>query len=348
MSGTVSARTVALLAVALALATPLAVATVAAHGDHVAADSQVTDDGRVVVETVSALAPGFVVLRADDGGRPGAVLGSRRVARTPNLTFLTSVSVAIDDAAWANWTGNRTMWAVLHDDVDGDGEFDRGTDLPNPSPAASTRFVVRRAESGAARVLAAGFTAQSVGDGSVLLRRVDLPTAGHVVVRPVGETAVVGSRSLSAGAHRNVTVDLNESFLADRRGDFRVRVVAHRDDGDGAFGPGDPAVTAGDRIVGTYLTLSPGEATDGPLINTPSPTAPGSGTANDAATPPRATTAGSTTDPTGGTTGAGSGGPTTASPPATDGSAGSGPGFGVGLAGLAALLGAALAASRRR
>jgi len=329
-----SRRVVAVLAVAVALTAPLAVATVAAHGNHVAADSQVTDDGRVVVETVSSIRPGFVVLRADANGRPGEPLGSAYVGRTPDLTFLTSVPVSVDESVWDEWDENRTIWAVLHGDADGDEEFDYGTDrsLTNVNPAASTRITVRKSERGRAAVLAAAFDAQPMDEGTIRVRRADLPAAGHLVVRPPGRDRVVGSRSLAAGTHRNVTITLNESFVAEQSGDFRVRITAHRDDGDGAFGPGDAPITAGDRSVETYLTVAPAEADDdGPLINTPTvTTAPASSPAATATAGP----SGTVTDDPGSA-------PTSAPPTGTaDTTAGSGTGFGGAVAALAVVVGA--------
>lgn len=348
MSGTASHRIAVVLALALALTTPLAVATVQAHGDHVAADSQVSDDGTVVVEAVSALRPGFVVLHADDGGRPGAPIGHEYVGRTPDLTYRTSVPVRIDDSTWAGWSGNRTVWAVLHNDADGDETFDPETDVSAArlSPAARTQITVRKSDS-VARVLGMRFEAQPVADGALTVRRVDLSAPGHVVVYPLGRNASIGSRSLAAGVHRNVTVALNESFVTERERDFRVRVVAHRDDGDGAFGPADPAISAGDRLVQTYLTVAPGNGTDdGPLINTPTVT-----TAPEAS--PTASQAGGPTSDDAGTatsapTDASPGGSTDRDPDATGGTAGSGAGFGVALAALAVVLAALVAGGRFR
>ncbi|ELZ26337.1 hypothetical protein C475_09112 [Halosimplex carlsbadense 2-9-1] len=347
MSGTASRRVAVVLALALALTTPLAVATVQAHGDHVAADSQVTDDGAVVVEAVSALRPGFVVLHADDGGRPGAPIGHEYVGRTPDLTYRTSVPVRIDDATWAEWPGNRTVWAVLHNDVDGDETFDPGTDASAArlSPAARTKITVRKSD-GVTRVLGMRFEAQPVPDGALTVRRVDFSAPGHVAVYPVGRNASIGSRSLPAGVHRNVTVALNESFVAERDRDFRVRVVAHRDDGDGAFGPADPPITAGDRPVQTYLTVAPGNGTDdGPLINTPTvTTAP---EASPTASPTDGSTAGSGTV-TSAPAGTSPGGATGGEPAATETTSGSGAGFGVALAALVVVLATLVAVGRSR
>jgi len=354
MTGQISGRTATLLACALVLATPLAVSTVQAHGNHVTADSQITDDGTVVVETVSSMTPGFVVLRADDGDRPGDPLGSASVARTPNLTFLTSVPVQIDSERWSQWAGNRTVWVVLHDDIDGDGEFDFGTDLSmaGRSPTASTRITVRKSQQGHARVLAGAFEAQNLADGRLTVRRVDLQRNGHVVVRPAGSNRTIGTRSLAAGSHRNVTVALDESFLADQDRTFRVRLTAYRDSGDGTFGPEDRPLTAGNQTVGTALSVEPGnESDDGPLINTPtvtstagpSPTPAETGSPTSSPTDQQSRVAGTDSGAESATAGPGTGGS------GPDGSAGSGAGFGVTIAILAMLvaLGALARTSRR-
>jgi len=341
MTGHSSRRAAVVLATVLLLTPPLAVATVSAHGNHVAADSQVISEGTVVVETVSALSSGFVVVRADEGDRPGDPLGHAFVERTPDLTYRTSVAVQIDESTWDEWSGNRSVWVVLHDDTDGDGEFDLGTDMSaaRRSPAASTQITVRKGDDGEARVLGATFEGQPVTDGAITVRQVDLPAAGHVVVSPVGSDGHIGSRSLSAGTHRNVSVPVNESFVAEQSGDFRVSVLAHRDDGDGEFGPSDPAITAGDRTVGTYLTLAPGNETDdGSLINTPTvtteppsetPTATATATDSEGAGEPGDTATETVTDST------------TAD---ADGTAGSG----VGLAVLALVVAGLAARPRRR
>ena len=351
MRGALSQRAAIGLVCALVLATPLAVATVQAHGNHVTADSQITDDGTVIVETVSSMTPGFVVLRADDGGRPGEPLGNASVARTPNMSFLTSVSVALDSNAWADWDGNRTVWVVLHDDIDGDGEFDFGTDLSmaGRSPTASTEITVGRGDRGAARVLAGAFDAQDLADGALTVRRVDLPAAGHVVVRPLGSNRTIGTQSLPAGSHSNVTVALDESFLADRDRDFRVRVTAYRDTGDGTFGPEDRPLSTGNQTVATALSVAPGNGSDdGPVINTPTVTSEPDPSPTEETTATPAGTA-TTDDPTTGPTDAADGRESGTAGTSADGSAGSGPGFGVGIA-LGAMLTAlaALLRSTRR
>jgi len=308
-------------------------ASAATHGDHVSVDAQATSDGTVVVETVSAIGPSFVTLWTDDGGRPGEPVGN---ATVPAASFRTNVAVALDEGAWTDWSGNRTFWAVLYRD-DGDGRFDPASDISmgRRNPAAEAEFELGRVESGADRVLARVFGSQRLREGRLTARQVDLARPGYLVATSVDGGRVVGTRALDAGSHENVTVALNESFVADQRREFRVRLLAYRDDGDGRFGDGDRPVTVGGETVATSMVVAkPGVNADGtvtttrPLVITPTPgsvtgTAPvtDSPTAGPAAEP--APTRTPTTPPTGTTT--------------ADETSATGPGFGVAAAVVAVL-----------
>jgi len=319
---------------ALAGATAVASAASASagmHGNHLSVDPQVTSDGTVVVETAFTLRPGFVVLRADDGGEPGEPVGHTAVR---GGEFLRDVPVAVNESTWSEWDGNRTLWAVLHRD-DGDGEFDLADDraMTDRNPAARARLSVRRGEGeGADRVLAADAQFQPIGGTGVTVRRVDLSADGYVAVESL-DGEVVGTQRLPAGTHSNVTVVLDESFVADQSDRFRVRAVAYHDDGDGLFDPSDRRVTAGGQSVGTSFTLEKGEEEDGSIINTPAgtpipsetPTGTATVTATATATAPAETPTDSAT---------------------TTESSESGPGFGV-VAALVALLAVAFVARRR-
>ena len=277
----------ALCALAL-LAAPVAAGTVASgssavpevgaagtHGAHVTVGNQAVSDGTVVVETLSTAAPGFVVLRADDDGDPGDPVGHSAV---PAGQFQTDVPVRVDADVWEGWTGNRTLRAMVHHD-DGDGTFDPDEDrsMADREPAAETAFELGRTDGRADRVLARVSGSHQLRDGRLTVRRVDLSAVGYVVATSVDGDRVVGSRALAAGTHENVTVALNESFLADRRQRFRVRLVAYRDDGDGTFGAGDRPVTVGGAPVASSLVVEKPESggngtatTTRPLV-TPTP-----------------------------------------------------------------------------
>ena len=302
------------------------------HGDHVSIDAQAVSDGTVLVETVSAAGPSFVVLWTDDGGSRGVPVGH---ASVPAASFRTNVAVRLADETWSEWSGNRTLRVVLHRD-DGDGSFDPDDDpsMASRNPAAESSVTLGRTDGDADRVLARVFGAQRLRDGSLTVRRVDLSRPGYVVATSVDGDRVVGTRALDAGTHRNVTLTLNDSFLADQRRDFRVRLVAYHDDGDGSFDADDRPVTVGDDRVATSLvvrqSLTTGTGpptTTRPLVITPTP---GEGTATSPTTAPTPTP----------TSVPGENSSPTATPgPSPSPTSASGPGFGV----LAVLLATALA-----
>jgi hypothetical protein len=86
---------VAVLTVAATLA--VAIAPVVAHIDHVETDDQVSADGTLRLEWQFVGSDGWVAVRADDDGEPGAVLGHRRA--NPEQPFRTDTTVRIDEAA---------------------------------------------------------------------------------------------------------------------------------------------------------------------------------------------------------------------------------------------------------
>jgi len=305
---------------------PVLAGAASRHGNHVSVDAQVSADGTVVVETAAWLASGFLVVRRDDGGQPGAPIGH---APLDGAASRTDVEVSVDQSVWEDWSGNRTLWAVIHFD-DGDGQFDPATDRPavTRSPAAQQSFALGEGDA-PARVLARQFDPLALRDGRVTVRAVALEGDGHLVATAPDSDEVVGTRRLAAGRHENVTLSLSDSFVADQDREFRLRLHAYRSDGDGSFGDGDRPVRVGGSVVGTEVFVTPAnasvDATAAPRIVTPGPTA----------TPPSGVATGTTPPATPAT-----GGPT--------GTAASGPGFSL-LASLCALLaGVAVALARRR
>ncbi|WP_254839730.1 DUF7282 domain-containing protein [Natronomonas marina] len=320
------APTAVAAALAVVVLLGVAVAPVAAHVNHVEADDQRSADGTLLVEWEFVGTDGWVVVRADDGGDPGEVLGHRRV--TPETAFRTDTTVAIDDGKWADIEGSREVWVVLHREEGGEG-FDVEEDPMQTGfsgDPAGTRLTVEKAD-GATSVAAQGFDAETVTDGTATVRRVELAADGHLAVHAVdGDIAgnvedgdvgePVGSVALSAGVHENVTVELDESFLADADSEELLAAVAYAG-GDGFGADSTAPVTAGDSLVSTTFGAEFRGPATGP---TPTPTAEESSIVN---TPePTATPA---TTPTG-----------------TDGS-----GAGVGAVGAALALAGALLAARR-
>ncbi|MCB2223847.1 MAG: hypothetical protein KQH83_06685 [Actinobacteria bacterium] len=79
---------------------------------------QESENGDEVLATVTLPAPGFLVLQADDGGRPGAVVA----VSSPLAIGTTDVVFTLEEPI----TGDTTFWLTVHIDFDGAGEFDDG------------------------------------------------------------------------------------------------------------------------------------------------------------------------------------------------------------------------------
>ena len=227
-----------LLASVVAVLLVVAAGVAAAHGNHATATPQVSANGTVVVERAVAAESAHLVLRADDGGAPGPVLGSRSLDRGRH----TGVRVQFDPGAWDRVTDNTTVWAVLHAD-DGDGEFDPEADdmLLRFGDPAGDRLPLRR---GDAPVTVATVGSGDAADG-IPVAVTSLARPGHLAVYPATNGTdgdPLGSLSLPAGHHTDLTVPL------DGRPNGSVLVVVHADDGDGEFDPtADPPV----RVSGT-------------------------------------------------------------------------------------------------
>lgn len=305
-----------------------------AHGNHVTARNQVSGDGTVVVESLFLLEGGYLAVHENDGGEPGEVLGYVAV----DQGYHRGVGVDVDESWWDSADGNESLVAVLHRDAEPGDEFDPAVDTPISSfgDVAGAEFAVRKGD-GSVNVVATRYTGHSV-DGSVTIPSAALADDGHLVVRSDdgGEAGeVVGHRSLPAGEHENVTVEVDDDAVPENGTSVYLWVTAYRDDGDGTFdAERDDPVTVAGSPVGSRLVATGGNGSDGGLdvgLNTPESTTTdattGSGDA-DAGT-------GSTTDDG-----------TTPSDDATGGDTGM-PGVGVVGTIVAVAAGALLAARRR-
>ncbi|MWG34980.1 DUF7282 domain-containing protein [Halomarina oriensis] len=297
---------------------------VSAHSNHLTTTSQVTSDGTVTVETVFVSQRAHLVVHANDDGEMGEALGSRPL--TPG-GLQRNVEVAIDDDVWADWGENRSVWVALHAD-DGDGQYD----ADDPVFTLFDRPVAERVTVGkgdAALVTGRGFYGQTTSGPDLSVGRVTIPDDGFLVVRDDETDRVVGTQAVDAGTHEALTVGLDESYYAEQSGGFSVRAQVYLDDGDGTFDDADRLVRAGDAPVETTLPVSFGgsgrnETGDGagvvtpgdPEVNTPAETT------GDASPGPTDTATVGTDDST----------------PDTDASTGTGPGFGVVVALVAAVL----------
>lgn len=238
--------------VALAVALSSAAIPVAAHGNHLSADSQVSTDGTLVVESVLPVDEAWIVVRTDEDGSPGEVLGHVPVDADEGLR--TDVAVDIEDEAWGNWSGTRPVWTVLHAE-DGDGEFDPEDDemLESFGEPAGDRIQVRKGDA-PAYVTAEEFSPQPSDDGTVVVRTAAVPGDGYVVVHDAtgeGPGDVVGSTAVASGLHDTVAVDLDAAFFEAREGTVTLWAVLYTDDGSGRFDGADDPVRVGDDTVST-------------------------------------------------------------------------------------------------
>jgi hypothetical protein len=298
----VTPRRAALAAAVLfvAVAAVGAAAAPGLHGNHVEVDPQVSADGRVVAESTYLLARGFLVVRADDDGDPGRVLGHSPVL--PKGETRLGTTVRIDPGEWRAWSGGRAVWLVLHRD-DGDGTFEPGSDPALEGVlggVAGERVRVAKGERPAA-VVAQGIGARDYRNGTVGIPRVSLPADGYVVVSTApdgGGGEVVSVVGLPAGTYRDVRAPVERGVVARQSERFPLRATLYLDDGDGAFGDADAPVTVGGGPVNTTFLVRrpPGIET---VTETPSSTATatetGAGTSTAAATPVRTRTATATT-----------------------------------------------------
>ncbi|PSP80565.1 hypothetical protein BRC88_04955 [Halobacteriales archaeon QS_4_69_225] len=318
------------LSVAVVALLCVAVVPAAAHVSGVEADDQRSADGTLRLEWEFADGGSWVVVRADDGGEPGEVLGYRRA--TDETAFRTDTTVAVNDGAWSEVAGSRELWVVLHSEAGGE-RFDPEEDPMETAfgEPAGSRLTVERA-AGATNVAAQGFGAQTSTDGTVAVRRAELAEDGYLAIHAVNADSsasagdedigeAVGVVELSAGVHDNVTVELDEGYLSEAESETLLAAVVHA--GGDEFGADATApVTAGGAPVSTVFGVE--LRTAGAATPTPTP-----------AESSLVTTA------------ADAGGSPTATPTAT-GTDGDGAGVGAVWAAVAVALAAGLAVLRRR
>jgi hypothetical protein len=315
-----------LLTLAVVLSSVAVAGSSGTHGNHIEADSQHSADGTVVVEAVRPLLDGFVVLHGDDNGSIGEPIGHRPVDIDDG--YQSGFTVELDDAVWADWSGNETVWVVFHEN-NGDPSFS-----PEEDPVVTTfgsvpgrSITVSKADHEASVVAERSRPQTSTGE-SVTISRAALGQDGYLVLRTESGTEgeIVGVKPLTAGVHEDVTVEVNDSVFDTNRSIIGLHAQLYADDGDGTFSAADRPIRAGDEIVSSLFLVRHVEnasVTTTRAVRTP--------TDDDVVTP---TPNPATTTPT-----------TTSTPNSSSGI----PGFGLAqaaLAGLAFLVGAALVARR--
>lgn len=250
-------RTLSVLLVVLVAASGVATA----HGNDVTVHSQRSSNGVVQVAYVSQITSAHLVLHRTDGETLGPVVGHRYLSHDGPLTERDHVTVRVEPSAWANVTGNRTLFAALHID-DGDGRFDPESDavISRDGEPVGHQFVLRKAD-GNASVIAHEQTAAT----NVTVEHVAIDADGYLIASG-HDGHIAGVTPLAAGRHVNVTVGLDPAFYNDQPSSFELELALYHDDGDGTFDPAtDTLVTAGTESVGTHLAVE--KAT--PTVATP-------------------------------------------------------------------------------
>jgi PGF-CTERM protein len=324
-----------------------------AHTNDVEVDSQVSADGRLVVERGYSLVDGyFVVHRTNATGGIGEAVGHVRALKSNGVRY--GFSIPVDGDAWADWGTNRTVWVALHREETGEG-FDPADDPVQSGFGGQVADRAELARGDRAVVATEEFEAQRLTTDAVSVRtvRVDRPARLEIAVGESGaDGRVIGSRALAAGTHEDVTVAIDDAVFA-RRGralTLTVRLYAGgandsattqlRAGGDtvdtsfdvervGSLTVSNVTTTAGDG--GTATAATTGEPDDATGTVTPAPT-----TEPLFVTPTATATSGDPTE-----TPARTPAPTAAAPSVTAmdtaTTSGDGPGFGVAVT-LAALV----------
>ncbi len=161
--------------------------------------AQVSTDGTVLIDSAYSAVPGFVVIHADNHGKPGRVAGFVPVA--PGWSY--DLAIPIDPAV-----ATPTLHAVLHADDGQPGvyEFDGLSGIDNPmifdgrlvtTPFDVTILITRD---------------QFVADGKIIVASVTAQQDGWLVVGGDVSGAAgteIGKERILAGTNSNVEVELD-------------------------------------------------------------------------------------------------------------------------------------------
>lgn len=210
----------------------------------------------VTVDSVVMPAPGFVVLRIDEDGVPGEIIGIGDV-------LARGVVANVEVPLFVPLTEPITVHARLHVDVDEDGAFtyeppDDVVDLPattaNGEDATAVASIDLLPPLGPGEL---AFADQRSDGEAVVVETIDLPAAGFVGIwtsdpEQPGEPDVLVGRSglVEAGPSGSVTVDLSPPLLESAP----LVAIAYVDrDENGVFVPGDDFDPPAQDVEGAEL-----------------------------------------------------------------------------------------------
>jgi hypothetical protein len=207
-------------------------------------EDQLGEGSAVTLVSVTLPAQGFVVLQADDGGKPGTVIGSSGLLVKGTISGVTVPFFLPLEA-------EAIVHATVYVDADRDGQFgyqDSGSPIDVPATAASGAIASSSALIGLFGALgpaAVTFEAQRTDGASVAVAAVTLPGPGFVAIQSdvAGQPgAVLGVSGILPAGTSAVVVALEPAITSDQQ----LHAVAYVDrDEDGLVEiTGDPPLDA--------------------------------------------------------------------------------------------------------
>ncbi|RAL22369.1 hypothetical protein DL240_11000 [Lujinxingia litoralis] len=212
----------------------------------------------VLISQVATTEPAWLVIRTDNEGQPGDVIGSALLARG----IYQNMRVALHRDAF----DQERLHASLHIDARADDAFDPASDLPvaiNNTPLERA-FTVALPERDPAATLTVQDQSVDLNNASrIVIASAELiGTAGWLVIyndnggRP---GTVLASKLLDAGVHQNVAFELNEALTDDTTLYARIHQENPADGNftyDGQNGE-DPVVMVDQKPVVARFSVTP-------------------------------------------------------------------------------------------
>ena len=214
------------------------------------AEQLLTDDGRLLVQRVTTLAPGWLVVYADDEGRTGEILGYASVDTGENEEIV----VELDP-----FQATPILHILLHRDDGRAGAFE----FPGPdSPMRAAGDIVSVDLEVEIDVLVPALTVSDqevTKSGEVLLDQVTSPGSGWVALYAdsAGEpVALLGQTPVHKGENEEVIIHFYW-----RQATPRMHVILHHDAGEiGLFEPSttdEPVEFAGELVTAPFNATLP-------------------------------------------------------------------------------------------
>lgn len=222
-----------------AVTMPFMMQTLPNHNAVQVEDQELGSNNTVVVAHVTSDGPGWIVIHADDGGKPGAVLGHAAVTPGDNQSILVPIDMS---------GHTPTLYAMLHRDAGKLGQFEfPGEDVPvhdAHDALIAPSFVVTLSNGVAAND-------QPLGeDGTVTIANVMSAQHGWLLVYADDNGApgaVIGYTAVAAGNNADVKVSVDTTKATDK-----VYAMLHVDAGKmGEFefpGPDEPLKGADENV----------------------------------------------------------------------------------------------------